>query len=310
MEKILIIKHGSLGDVISSTAVIKPIRDYYKKSLITILTTKKYADFYDKSNFSNSIIKDNRKGIMNFIIIIYKIISMKFDLVIDLQNSKRTFIYCLIIRLLSRSNINGTHLAANQRFKYNKKNPPHVIEGLSKQIEMLGISSLKSPFLKWLEKENFSITELENKKYFLINPGCSSKNLVKRWPSKNFSEVCTFLISINIVPVVIGEGDDIQPIKEIEKNENRIINLYNKSPLDVIYNLSLKAEGALSNDTGPAHLIAATNCNIHLVLSSFSNTKTVTPQSNNVSFTLLDSINDITSSQIINKLKLILKYEN
>ena len=91
MQKILIIKHGSLGDVISSTSVIKPIRDYYKKSIITILTSNKYINFFNKSNFSNSIIKDNRKGLINFIIIIYKIINMKFDLIIDLQNSKRTF---------------------------------------------------------------------------------------------------------------------------------------------------------------------------------------------------------------------------
>ena len=77
--------------------------------------------------------------------------------------------------------------------------------------------------------------------------------------------------------------------------------------MDVVYNLALNAVAAISNDTGPAHLIAATNCKIHLVLSSFSNVKTVIPQSSNVSFTQANKINDISSKEIINIIKNFLK---
>ena len=96
MKKILIIKHGSLGDIISSTSAIKPIRDFYKKSFISILTSKNYSDFFKKSNFSDEVIKDDRLGFFNSLKIINKIIFSKFDLIIDLQNSKRTYIYCII----------------------------------------------------------------------------------------------------------------------------------------------------------------------------------------------------------------------
>ena len=84
MKKILIIKHGSLGDIISSTSVIKPIRDFYKKSFISILTSKNYSDFFKKSNFSDEVIKDDRLGFFNSLKIINKIIFSKFDLIIDL----------------------------------------------------------------------------------------------------------------------------------------------------------------------------------------------------------------------------------
>ena len=43
MQKILIIKHGSLGDIISSTAAIKSINNYYDNSSITILTAGNLA---------------------------------------------------------------------------------------------------------------------------------------------------------------------------------------------------------------------------------------------------------------------------
>ena len=310
MQKILIIKHGSLGDIISSTAAIKSINNYYNNSSITILTANNYMYFFKKSNFCESLIQDNRKGFLNSIIIIFKLLVTKFDIIIDLQNSNRSSFYCMFLRIFSKAKINGTHVFSHYRYKYDKKNPPHVIDGLGKQINLLGIKTIQKPFISWLLNENFSISEIKNKKYFIINPGCSAKNFIKRWSSKNFAEVCTFLLNKNILPVVIGAGEDKKTINEIQELESRILNLYGKSPIEVIYNLALNAEGALSNDTGPAHLIAATNCKLHLVLSSFSNTKSVIPQSNNVTFTQSKLINEITSESIIKKIKLFLKNEN
>jgi len=45
-KKILIIKHGSLGDIISATSVLKDIRDNYLKDEIIILTSNKYKFFF------------------------------------------------------------------------------------------------------------------------------------------------------------------------------------------------------------------------------------------------------------------------
>ena len=61
-KNILIIKHGSLGDIISSTAAIKSIKDSFEKSNIVILTSNKYKDFMQKSNLVSGILIDNRKG--------------------------------------------------------------------------------------------------------------------------------------------------------------------------------------------------------------------------------------------------------
>ena len=71
--------------------------------------------------------------------------------------------------------------------------------------------------------------------------------------------------------------------------------------------MAINAQGALSNDSGPAHLIAASGCKIHLILSSFSNPKTVIPQSENVSFSQSKKIIQITSQNIIEKIKKFIK---
>ena len=79
--------------------------------------------------------------------------------------------------------------------------------------------------------------------------------------------------------------------------------------MHVVYQISKKAIGAISNDTGPAHLIAASGCKIHLVLSSFSNIYTVIPKSSNVTFTQKNNINEISSEEIIKEIKKNMIYE-
>ena len=84
--------------------------------------------------------------------------------------------------------------------------------------------------------------------------------------------------------------------------EKNVLNLFNKSPLSIIFQLSQKAIGAISNDTGPAHLIAASGCPIYLILSDFSNTKTVIPKGTNVSFIRKKDIKNILVEEVIEDL--------
>ena len=112
---------------------------------------------------------------------------------------------------------------------------------------------------------------------------------------------------MNVIPVLIGTNEDKKIIELISNEDDKILNLCDKSPLDVVYTLAIKAEGALSNDSGPAHLIAASGCNIHIILSSFSNPKTVIPQSENVSFSQSNKIFQISSNDIIEKIKNFIK---
>ena len=303
MKNILIIKHGSLGDIISATSVLRDIRDHYKNDNIIILTVNKFEIFFRESPFIDDILIDNREGIFNSLKLIKNILKLKFDLMIDLQNSNRTSIYQFLFRLLSSIDINGTGLFATIRYKNPNKNLPSVIDGLSNQIEKLGIKTQRKPFVKWLSKNFFDASLIKNKKYFIINPGCSINSPQKKWHKEKYTEICTFLISKKILPILIGAYADKESIDYIYKHENRCLNLYNKSSLNIIFQLAENAVGALSNDTGPAHLIASSGCKLHLVLSSFSNINTVIPTAHNVTFTQKKNVDDISSKEIINLLE-------
>ena len=307
MRKILLIKHSSLGDIISSTSVIYDIRKHFINHKIFILTTSRYKDFFEDSNFVDEILIDNRKSIFSILFIITKILNLNFEIIIDLQNSQRTSLYSFFIRLFSSTMINGTGKFVNCRYKNFSKNIPPVIDGLSNQIELLGVKTTRKPHLNWLDNNSFNLDSLNNKKFVIINPGCSKKNEQKKWSPENYARICTYFVSKNILPIVIGSDLDKKAIEIINKNEKNILNLLNNSPLDVIFQLSKKALGAISNDTGPGHLIAAGGCMLHLILSNSSNVKTVIPQGSNISFTQKDNINDISVEEIINKVKVIFK---
>ena len=85
------------------------------------------------------------------------------------------------------------------------------------------------------------------------------------------------------------------------------MDLINCSPLDIVFQLSKKAIGAISNDTGPAHLIAASGCKIILVLSNFSSVKTVIPQGKNIFYLQKNKIEDVLVDDVIQKIKEIFK---
>ena len=310
LMKILIIKHGSLGDIISATSPINDIKNHYKNSQIFILTSEKYKNFFIEFIDINKIIIDNRKGTFSIILILKKIFNINFDLIIDLQNSQRTNLYAFFLRIFSKVKISGTGFFSTHRYKYSLKYIPSVINGLSNQIEILGIHTKRKPHIEWLNKKKFNFQIMLNKNFFIINPGCSKKNYQKKWSAENYAKVCSFLVRKNILPVLIGSTEDREQINNILLKETRVLNLLDKSPLNLIYELSLKALGAVSNDTGPSHLIAASGCKIHLVLSSISNVKTVIPQGKNVSFTQNNNIVNVSSDVVIKKINEILIYAN
>ena len=88
INKILVIKHGSLGDMVFALEAMFSIRKHFKKSNIFILTENKFQKFFKKSNYFDGIILDNRGGLFNSLKVLNILIKKKFDLVIDLQNSK------------------------------------------------------------------------------------------------------------------------------------------------------------------------------------------------------------------------------
>ena len=67
MSNILIIKHGSLGDIAQASGAIQDISENHKDDQIYILTTKPYFDLFKKNPFIHEVILDKRLPRYNLI---------------------------------------------------------------------------------------------------------------------------------------------------------------------------------------------------------------------------------------------------
>jgi ADP-heptose:LPS heptosyltransferase len=60
MSNILIIKHGSLGDIIQANGAIKDIKNFHKNRKVFLLTTEPYAIFMSECPYLDGVIIDKR----------------------------------------------------------------------------------------------------------------------------------------------------------------------------------------------------------------------------------------------------------
>jgi ADP-heptose:LPS heptosyltransferase len=96
MSNILIIKHGSLGDIAQASGAIQDISENHKNDQIFLLTTKPYFDLFKKNSFIHEVILDKRLPRYNLIYLYFLMRELKkhnFSKVFDLQNSSRTNFY-------------------------------------------------------------------------------------------------------------------------------------------------------------------------------------------------------------------------
>ena len=288
IPRVLIIKHGSIGDIFMSLDSVMAIQKKY--SDITLLSTNSGHRIFEDSDFNFKKIIDNRRGFFNTCIILFKIICQKFDIVIDLQNSKRTSFYLFILKFLSNSISNGTSFFASKR--YQKINlDEHVKEGLKNQLSKLDI-----------QVDGVVNDHQRNiKQQVIIVPGSSKEGLHKRWDISNFNSLMKYLSSKNISSYVIGGVDETDLSKLVSENEF-IHNLINKSPWKVVKSIALESIVAISNDTSTMHYISSLNVPIIALMKNNSYSVRNAPTSKNSTVIAKKNINDISVEEVKNAL--------
>ena len=77
MSNILIIKHGSLGDIAQASGAIQDISENHKSHNLYLLTTKPYFDLFKKNPFIHEVILDKRLPKYNLIYLYFLMRELK-----------------------------------------------------------------------------------------------------------------------------------------------------------------------------------------------------------------------------------------
>ena len=262
MSNILVIKHGSLGDIAQASGAIQDISENFENDQIYLLTTKPYFDLFKKNPFIHEVILDKRLPRYNLIYLYLLMRNLKkynFSKVFDLQNSSRTTFYKNILHPKANYEIWSSSKTTlpddKEKDEFDKTS---VLERFDHQLKVSGLntSHTMKPDFSWASTDTSEIKSYYNlKKYILLFPFCSPHLSIKKWPYYNDLIQLIFNKFGDEYKVVTAPGPD--EINEA-KNINALALLDNGKALNIsqLTNLIKDSSFIVANDTGPAHIAA------------------------------------------------------
>ena len=271
-RKILVIKLGALGDFIQALGAMKAIRQHHKSAEIILLTTKPFEGFAKRSNYFNDIWLDKKPKTFDFagwLALRGKLTDANFDRVYDLQNNDRTSIYLRLFPRKKRPEWVGAAKGASHRNDAPERTIGHALDGHKQTLALAGIENVEVDPMEWI-KEDLSAFDLK-KPFVLFVPGSAPQHPQKRWPAENYAALGNKLVERDIQPVLLGTQAEAETTSEIKTACPTALDLTGKTNLFQIPALAHEAHGAIGNDTGPMHMIAATGCPALALYSSHSN---------------------------------------
>lgn len=271
VDKILIIRLSSLGDIVLTTPVIAALKVEFPESKIYFLTKARYSDLLKADPRIFAVVEfdpeGKHKGVKGFLKLISELRSHDFDLLVDLHGNIRSF----FVRHL---------VPCRKRLKYPKKwmvrflmvhckfiqtKPIHTVDSY---LEILSRLQIK------IEKKNPRIfPDHHDTKFagnFLLEHGVKKDDILlgvhpgarwdtKRWDHEKFTQVCRILIDgLNAKVVLMGEDREEEIIRKIKSSlpAMKVIPSVGLT-LGELAALIARCDCIISNDSGPMHLASA-----------------------------------------------------
>jgi len=310
MSNILIIKHGSLGDIAQACGAIQDISEKHNNDEIYLLTTKPYFDLFKKNPHLTDVILDKRLSRFNLIYLYFlmrKIKKLKISKVYDLQNSSRSSFYKKI--LFPNSNFNTWSSSETTlpkditKEEFDKKS---VLERFNHQLQTSEINTKHTllPDFSWSCTDISKIkSEYKLEKYIILFPFCSPHLAQKKWPYYNeLIEKIKSQYNDQFKIVVAPGPDEINDSKSI----NALCILDNGKALDIFQLSSLIKDSSfvIANDTGPAHMAAHLGAKGLTLFGSHTTAYKVSIERENFKAIQVNDLAKLSTNKVLEKINL------
>ena len=308
MSNILIIKHGSLGDIAQASGAIQDISENHSSENTYILTTKPYFELFNKNPFIKEVILDKRLSKFN-LIYLYLLMSnlkkYKFSKVFDLQNSSRTSFYKKILFPKMGCEVWSSSLTTlppnKDKAEFDKYS---VLERFDHQLRTSGLKTFHTlnPDFNWASTEIANIKKKFNlDKYILLFPFCSPHLNLKKWPYYN-----------DLIRLIINQyGDKYKiitapgPTEIISaKDINALTILDNGKALNVSQLTALIKDSyfVIANDTGPAHIAAHVGAKGLTLFGKHTTAYKVSIERDNFKAIQVENLKNLSAEKVFEKL--------
>lgn len=297
--RILVIKLGALGDIVLALGPFAAIRRTHPRAHITLLTTAPFVDFLRPSGYFDSFWVDDRPAYYQpsrWWALRRRLRGGRFDKVYDLQTSDRSGWYFRLMGPGVRPLWSGIARGCSHPHANPERDFMHSIERQNEQMAMAGVSDVPKTSLAWItaQIDRFGLGD----RFCLIVPGGAAHRSVKRWPTENYGALAAQLASTGTQPVILGTVNEEPLAAVIRASCGDAINLIGQTSLTEIAALAGVARGAVGNDTGPMHMIAAAGCPSVVLFSGASDPCLTAPRGPNTHILQRASLVDMPLDEV------------
>ena len=189
MSNILVIKHGSLGDIVQISGALRDIRESFKNDKIFILTTSPYVDLLSRCPYVDGVLIDKRLPRWNLLYLLkLSQLIKKFNFLhaFDLQNSSRTIFYKKFLFKIKNWSSSLTALDAEQ--KKSDFDDESVLDRFKFQLDKFNVKTnytLKPDFSWACINIDPILNKFFDKKFIIMFPFSSPQLSHKQWPHYN-----------------------------------------------------------------------------------------------------------------------------
>jgi ADP-heptose:LPS heptosyltransferase len=276
LERVLVIRLGALGDFVLSLGPMAAIRRHHRQARITLLTTAPFVSLARASRYFDEVWIDERAPWWrpwHEMAVKRRLRRGRFQRVYDLQTSRRTARYW---RAMRRPGWSGHVAGASHPHLDPGRDAMHTVDRQRAQLAIAGIAEVPGADLSWVTADvrRFGVRAPS----VLLVPGGSAHRPKKRWPAEKYAALARIFVRLGITPVLVGGASESDVLGEIARHVPEGVNLCGKTGFEEIVALARGALGAVGNDTGPMHLVAAAGCPSLVLFSAESDPALCAPR--------------------------------
>lgn len=300
--RVLVIKLGALGDFVQAMGPFAAIRAHHRDAHITLLTTRPYAAFGSASPYFDEVWTDDKPRfwqLRRVLALRTRLRQGRFDRVYDLQTSDRSSFY---FRLIGKTEWSGIAASCSHPHANPNRDHMHTQERQAEQLRHAGVAETPAPDLSWVHADigPFGLPE----RFVLLVAGGAPHRPDKRWPAPAYAALAARLLAEGVTPVLLGTSQDRAQTEAIVAACPGVVDLSGRTSFLEIVALARAAQGAVGNDTGPMHLIAAANCPSLVLYSQASNPALCAQRGENVTLLRRPSLEALSVEEARNALML------
>ncbi|KPJ52996.1 hypothetical protein AMJ39_06195 [candidate division TA06 bacterium DG_24] len=266
-RKILIIRFGSLGDVVLVTPFIDAVRSRYPESSVALAVKGEYEDLFAADSridrlFSLGGRTSSGRG-AGMYYLLWQVRREGFDAAVDLQRNPRSILLSALCGARSRAGVR-TERAGRRRLVQRKVRAelPHVVDRYRAALPQLAeVATDRRPRLVIGDGVRQRADELLAKggvseEDMLVGVAPGAGRATKRWPATKFAELGRLLVErANAGVVLVGDSDERGLADEVASAVGgRAIVTAGRTTVGELAAVLARCRVLVTNDSGPMHV--------------------------------------------------------